>query len=101
VIFWGGFNTALEYTNTEQFCISCHEMEANVYEELTRTVHYSNRSGVRATCSGLPRAARMDPQDRPQDAGLEGGVGPYLRHHQHARKFLDTGCGWPSTNGRG
>jgi cytochrome c-type protein NapC len=50
VIFWGAFNTALEVTNTEQFCISCHEMEANVYEELTRTVHFSNRSGVRASC---------------------------------------------------
>jgi cytochrome c-type protein NapC len=51
VIFWGAFNTALEFTNTETFCISCHEMKANVYEELTRTVHYSNRSGVRAMCS--------------------------------------------------
>ena len=50
VIFWGAFNTALEVTNTEQFCISCHEMETNVYEELTRTVHFSNRSGVRASC---------------------------------------------------
>jgi cytochrome c-type protein NapC len=50
VIFWGAFNTALEFTNTEKFCISCHEMEANVYEELTRTVHFSNRSGVRASC---------------------------------------------------
>ena len=50
VVFWGAFNTALEYTNTEKFCISCHEMEANVYEELSRTVHFSNRSGVRAGC---------------------------------------------------
>ncbi len=50
VIFWGGFNTALEVTNTEAFCVSCHEMKANVYEELTRTVHFSNRSGVRASC---------------------------------------------------
>ena len=50
VIFWGAFNTALEVTNTEEFCISCHEMEANVYEEMTRTVHFSNRSGVRASC---------------------------------------------------
>lgn len=50
VIFWGGFNTALEATNSEEFCISCHEMEANVYEELSRTVHFSNRSGVRASC---------------------------------------------------
>ncbi|WP_414692829.1 NapC/NirT family cytochrome c [Pararhizobium sp.] len=50
VMFWGAFNTALEITNTEAFCTSCHEMKANVYEELTRTVHFSNRSGVRASC---------------------------------------------------
>jgi cytochrome c-type protein NapC len=50
IIFWGGFNTALEITNTEEFCISCHEMENNVYEELKTTIHFSNRSGVRATC---------------------------------------------------
>ncbi|AGA09833.1 Nitrate/TMAO reductase, membrane-bound tetraheme cytochrome c subunit (plasmid) [Sinorhizobium meliloti GR4] len=50
VIFWGAFNTALELTNTEEFCVSCHEMRANVYEELKRTVHFSNRSGVRASC---------------------------------------------------
>jgi len=51
VIFWGGFNTAMEVTNTLDFCISCHEMEENVYREYQKTVHYTNRSGVRATCS--------------------------------------------------
>jgi len=50
IIFWGGFNTALEVTNTEAFCTGCHEMRDNVYEELKPTIHYSNRSGVRATC---------------------------------------------------
>ena len=50
IVFWGGFNTAMEATNTETFCISCHEMEANVYRELQDTVHYQNRTGVRATC---------------------------------------------------
>lgn len=50
VVFWGGFNTAMEMTNNEQFCISCHEMEDNVYQEYKQTVHYSNRTGVRATC---------------------------------------------------
>ncbi len=50
VLFWGGFNTALEATNTEQFCVSCHEMRHNVFEELKSTIHYTNRSGVRATC---------------------------------------------------
>ena len=51
VVFWGGFNTALEATNTEQFCTGCHEMRANVYEELRGTIHFTNRSGVRAKCS--------------------------------------------------
>jgi cytochrome c-type protein NapC len=50
IFFWGGFNTALEATNTETFCVSCHEMEDNVFEELKTTIHYTNRSGVRATC---------------------------------------------------
>ncbi len=50
IIFWGGFNTALEITNTEAFCVSCHEMNDNVYQELKPTIHYTNRSGVRATC---------------------------------------------------
>ena len=50
IMFWGGFNTALEATNTEEFCTSCHEMRDNVFQELKGTIHYTNRSGVRATC---------------------------------------------------
>jgi len=50
IMFWGGFNTAMEATNQETFCISCHEMEDNVYAEYKKTIHYANRSGVRATC---------------------------------------------------
>ena len=51
VLFWGGFNTILEFTNTEQFCTTCHEMRTNVYQELQPTIHFTNRSGVRAKCS--------------------------------------------------
>jgi cytochrome c-type protein NapC len=51
VLFWGAFNTALEFANTEPFCVSCHEMRDNVYPELAQTVHFSNRSGVRAKCA--------------------------------------------------
>jgi cytochrome c-type protein NapC len=50
IVFWGGFNTAMEMTNNEEFCISCHEMEDNVFQEYKQTIHYSNRTGVRATC---------------------------------------------------
>ncbi len=51
IFFWGGFNTAMEATNTLEFCISCHEMRDNVYQEYKQTIHYSNRTGVRAVCS--------------------------------------------------
>jgi cytochrome c-type protein NapC len=40
----------MEMTNNETFCISCHEMEDNVFQEYKLTIHYSNRTGVRATC---------------------------------------------------
>lgn len=50
IVFWGGFNWSMEMTNTEDFCISCHEMNDNVYQEYKKTIHYTNSSGVRATC---------------------------------------------------
>ena len=50
VVFWGGFNWGMDITNTEKFCISCHEMRENVFVEYRNTIHYSNRTGVRATC---------------------------------------------------
>ncbi|OIP82854.1 MAG: Denitrification system component NirT [Rhodobacterales bacterium CG2_30_65_12] len=50
IIFWGGFNTAMEATNTLEFCISCHEMEDTVYQEYKTSIHYKNASGVRAAC---------------------------------------------------
>jgi cytochrome c-type protein NapC len=46
----GGFTETVEATNTLEFCISCHDMRNN-YEEYKKTVHYSNRAGIRAVCS--------------------------------------------------
>lgn len=46
----GGFTTTVEATNTLEFCTSCHSMSYN-YEEYKESVHYSNKSGVRAVCS--------------------------------------------------
>ncbi len=50
VILWGGFNWAMEATNTIEFCITCHEMRDNVYAEYKGSIHDGNRSGVRAGC---------------------------------------------------
>ena len=51
VILWGGFNTAMEATNSLTFCTACHVMRDTVYPEYKRSIHYSNASGVRAICS--------------------------------------------------
>lgn len=50
IVFWGSFNTAMEMTNSNAFCISCHEMEKNAYQDYMGTHHYKNPSGVRAGC---------------------------------------------------
>lgn len=41
----------MEATNQLEFCIGCHEMRDNVYQEYKKTIHYTNPSGVRAICS--------------------------------------------------
>ena len=46
-----GGAAGLAWTNTESFCISCHEMRDNVYAEFKGTIHDTNRTGVRAICS--------------------------------------------------
>ena len=55
LVLGGGFAIAgaagLAWTNTEHFCIGCHEMRENVYAEFKGTPHDKNRSGVRAVCS--------------------------------------------------
>jgi cytochrome c-type protein NapC len=51
VLFWGSFNASMEASNSMEFCISCHEMRQNIYEEYRKTAHYANPSGVRATCA--------------------------------------------------
>lgn len=58
IVLTTGFTRVIDYTNTPAFCTSCHSMQAFVYEEYTQTTHYSNNSGVRATCADchVPRA---------------------------------------------
>jgi cytochrome c-type protein NapC len=50
-LLMAGGAAGLAWTNTEGFCISCHEMRDNVYAEFKDTIHSANRSGVRAICS--------------------------------------------------
>jgi cytochrome c-type protein NapC len=58
VVFVVAFHNTLEWTNTEGFCISCHEMKNTSYKEYSDTVHFVNRTGVRTICADchVPKA---------------------------------------------
>lgn len=99
IVFWGGFNTALEATNTETFCVSCHEMRDNVFVELKDTIHYTNRSGVRASCPDchVPhewthKIARKMQASRRSGARFSAPSTP-------ATNSSPCDVNWPSTNG--
>lgn len=51
LVFSGGFASFLHFSNTMEFCISCHEMESTVYQEYKESTHFSSRSGVTPICS--------------------------------------------------
>jgi nitrate/TMAO reductase-like tetraheme cytochrome c subunit len=48
--FVGGSLGALQYTSTEVFCTSCHEM-GTPFQEYRHSAHYANKFGVQATCA--------------------------------------------------
>jgi cytochrome c-type protein NapC len=49
VVAWNGFDWVVDATSSTGFCLSCHEMRI-MQEELSRTVHFRNRSGVLVQC---------------------------------------------------
>ncbi len=59
IILTAVFLGELHYSASEKFCISCHEMESNVYMEYQNTAHFMNRSGMRATCSDCHLAKQL------------------------------------------
>lgn len=50
VIVGVGATKVMAYTNTTEFCTSCHTMQWP-YEEAKETVHFANRSGVGPGCA--------------------------------------------------
>jgi cytochrome c-type protein NapC len=49
-LFVLAFASAVDYTNTTEFCVSCHSVSI-AYEEYQQSWHYENASGVRASCA--------------------------------------------------
>lgn len=52
LVFFASTASFMVYANSENFCANaCHEMTATVAVEYKGSIHDSNRTGVRATCS--------------------------------------------------
>lgn len=62
ILIWGGLNMGMEWTNRTEFCTSCHEMTIP-FEELKKTIHYTNRSGTTVSCSDCHVAGSKNPID--------------------------------------
>ena len=96
ILFWGGFHTALELTNTEDFCISCHEMRRYGLQG----IHHLGASALQERfrrprlMPRLPRAEAMGSEDRAQDRGERRVVLLGARQHSHAREVRGQSPGY-------
>lgn len=54
----GVFRPMLMHTETEKFCVSCHEMQTP-FDQLKKSYHYSNEFGIRATCADCHHPASL------------------------------------------
>lgn len=70
ILIWGGLNTGMEWTNRTEFCISCHEMSIP-YEELKKTIHYTNRTGTTVSCADCHVAGSKNPVDYGRKATMK------------------------------
>jgi trimethylamine-N-oxide reductase cytochrome c-type subunit TorC len=54
---WAGYAGTSALMDSNAFCVSCHEMQTTA-DEFSHTVHFSNRTGVRASCADchVPKA---------------------------------------------
>jgi cytochrome c-type protein NapC len=57
----GAVNFAIEYTNTTEFCTSCHTMQTN-FAEYKESMHFQNPSGVQATCADCHVPKELGPK---------------------------------------
>ncbi|MCW8331254.1 NapC/NirT family cytochrome c [Photobacterium sp. SDRW27] len=94
IIFWGAFNTGMEFTNSEPFCVSCHR--DNVYQEIQDTIHFTNRTGVRAICSDChvphdwtDKMARKMQASKEVYAWLTGAISTLEKFNERRRHMAD------------
>ena len=45
-----GFDATMEATSTDEFCVSCHELNDNALAEFIGTPHHTNATGVQVQC---------------------------------------------------
>lgn len=91
---WAALDYGMAATSTEEFCLSCHEMRDNPWPQLQKTSHYSNASGIRATCADchqprkfIPKVARKIEASREVWWHLMGLIDTPEKYAAHAPKM--------------
>ena len=94
LVLHGSFNAVMDYTNTQEFCVSCHQDD--VYPEFQLTPHYSNASGVEADCSSchlpkafVPKMTRKIAASKEVWAELTGKVDTIEKFNEHRRAMAE------------
>ncbi len=60
---WIGFNATLAWAQTDEFCgYACHSLRTHLTPEWEKSIHYSNRTGVRAGCADCHLAKEFFPK---------------------------------------
>ena len=97
VVAWGGFNWSLELTNTEAFCISCHEMKENVYKESrnSRRRYSTNRSGPTHATAAPRSPAFRETLSAATDSAIRHSDG-YSQKSARSARVLRSGDAFPS-----
>jgi cytochrome c-type protein NapC len=88
------FDAVMHATSTEAFCTSCHAMAEAPYQQLQHTTHYSNPSGVAATCSDchvpqalVPKMIRKVQASREVWGAITGVIDTPEKYAAHAPKM--------------
>lgn len=76
ILFTAGTYVSIEATSTNEFCTSCHSMQAFTLPEYQDSIHYSNAHGIVASCSDCHVPQEWGPKIvRKVTAGIRDAIG--------------------------
>ncbi len=87
-VFLFAFTKVVAFTNTMEFCVSCHSMSFP-YEEYKRSFHYKNTVGIQATCADCHVPKEYPEKLIAKIIAVKDLYGEMMGHAQTAEAFED------------